>query len=210
MKYGFVTGFITLFICFFADDVLAKMDAHVDVRIGNNPATEKVIVVPKYYLTRRDDKIYTPERYHCYMKRNLKYCHTRKGRPLNGIIVNNYDGAIAYETYQNGYQNGETSIYTQDGTLISRSYYKKGVKDGEEFIYYINGNVELISRYKDGALDGRIEQYDIKGATLGKMTYKKGWFREGYCKNEPKGQPMQARIKNKKYNEIIPCGSLEN
>ncbi|MBR1600208.1 MAG: hypothetical protein IJ677_01365, partial [Alphaproteobacteria bacterium] len=127
-----------------------------------------------------------------------------------GIIVNNYDGAIAYETYQNGYQNGETSIYTQDGTLISRSYYKKGVKDGEEFIYYINGNVELISRYKDGALDGRIEQYDIKGATLGKMTYKKGWFREGYCKNEPKGQPMQARIKNKKYNEIIPCGSLEN
>ena len=209
MKYNFSVGFIALIVCLWVNNSEARMDAHIDVRIGNNPPPERIIVIPRYYIPHKNERIYTPDRYHCYMKRTLKYCHTRKGRPLNGIIVNNYDGAIAYETYQNGYQNGETSIYTQDGTLISRSYYKKGVKDGEEIIYYINGNVELISRYKDGALDGRMEQYDINGAMLGRMTYKKGWFREGYCKNEPNGTPMQDRIKNKKFNEIIPCGSME-
>ena len=132
------------------------MDAHIDVSIGNNPSPEKIVVIPRYYMPRRDERIYTPDRYHCYMKRTLKYCSTRKGRPLNGIIVNNYDGAVAYETYQNGYQSGETSIYTQSGLLISRSYYKKGVKDGEEIVYYLNGNVELIVHYKNGALDGRV------------------------------------------------------
>ena len=107
-------------------------------------------------------------------------------------------------------QNGETSIYTQDGTLISRSYYKKGVKDGEEIIYYINGNVELISRYKDGALDGRVEQYDINGTMLGKMTYKNGWFKDGYCANERSGLTMNDRYKNAKFNQMIPCQQVEN
>ena len=210
MKRSFIIGFAAIFAGMWMNNSLARMDAHIDVSIGNNPPPEKIIVVPRYYVSRHDERIYTPDRYHCYMKRTLKYCATRKGRPLNGVIVKNYDGAIAYETYQNGYQDGETSVYTQDGTLISRSYYKKGLKDGEEIIYYINGNVELITRYKNGALEGRVEQYDINGAMLGKMTYKKGWFRDGYCKNEPNGTPMQDRIKNKKYNEVIPCGSMEN
>lgn len=190
-------------------DAEAHIDAHISAHIGNAAPMEKIIVLPRYYVVKENDRIYLPDHYSCYMKKSVKYCTTRKGKALNGVIVNSYDGAVAYEGFMNGYQNGETLLYTQDGTLISRSYYKKGVKDGKEIVYYFNGNVELITRYKKGALDGKVEQYDINGALLGIMTYKKGWFQDGYCKNESKGTSMRDRIKNKKYNEIFPCGFKE-
>ena len=197
------------YICQFMNVAEAHFETHLNAHIGNTRPAEKIVVLPRYYVVRENERIYLPDHYSCYMKKSLKYCVTRKGRALNGVIVNSYDGAVAYENFVNGYQNGETLLYTQDGTLISRSYYKKGIKDGQETVYYVNGNVELITHYKKGALDGRVEQYDINGALLGKMTYKKGWFQDGYCKNEPKGTPMKDRIKNKKYNEIFPCGYQE-
>lgn len=187
--------------------VKARVEAYIGGNISYGKAQPATIIVPGAYIRQQSDRIYTPDRYHCYMKKTLKYCATRHGRPLNGIIVNGNDGGIAYETYQNGYQNGETSLYTQDGTLISRSNYKNGVKNGEEIIYFFNSRAELVMHYKDGALDGRVEQYDINGALVGKMTYKKGWFKEGFCKNEAKNTSMKERITNKRYNEIIPCGS---
>ena len=61
--------------------------------------------------------------------------------------------------------------------------------------------------YKDGALDGKLEQYDINGALVGKMNYKKGWLRDAYCKNEAKAGAAHERISSKRYNEVIPCGS---
>lgn len=185
----------------------ARFEAYINASINNMPQQKTTIIVPRGFIKHQNDKIYTPDRYNCYMKRELKYCTTRKGRPLNGIIVNSYDGGLAYENYQNGYQNGETSLYTQDGTLISRSNYRQGVKHGESTVYYYNGRVEFIIHYKDGALDGRVEQYDINGALIGKMTYKKGRFREGYCKNETKKGIMHERLSAKRYNEIIPCGT---
>lgn len=196
-----------MLVCLGSGVALAHFEAYISGSINNMPQQKKTIVVPRGYIMRQSDKIYTPDRYHCYMKRELKYCTTRKGRPLNGIIVNSYDGGLAYEMYQNGYQNGETSLYTQDGTLISRSNYKQGLKHGETTVYYYNGRIEFIIHYKNGALDGRVEQYDINGALVGKMTYKKGWFREGYCKNEAKGSLMRDRLSAKRYNEIIPCGT---
>ena len=195
-------------VCILALPSFAHFDAYISANIGNVAPERTIIVAPNAYIRHRNDHIYTPDRYNCYMRRTLKYCATRRGRPLNGVIVNSYDGGIAYETYQNGYQNGETSLYTQDGTLLSRSEYKKGVKHGEEIIYFYNGRVEFVMHYKDGALDGRLEQYDINGAMVGKMNYKKGWLRDAYCKNESKPGAAHERISSKRYNEVIPCGSV--
>lgn len=204
-KIFILTAVITLIATNFA---FAHFEAYIGGSISNTPPTRTTVIVPRGYFQRPNDRIYTPDRYHCYMRKTAKYCATRRDRPLNGVIVNSgYDGAIAYETYQNGYQNGETLLYTQDGNLISRSNYRNGVKHGEEIIYFFNSRAEFVLHYKDGALDGRVEQYDINGALVGKMNYKKGWFKDGYCKNEAKNSSMHERIKNKKYNEVIPCGS---
>ena len=164
--------------------------------------------IPYFLVERPRQKIYTPDRYSCYMRQKHKYCVDDKGRALNGQIVISSTHQVAYESYMNGYQNGETSVFSLSGVLLERTYYKKGVKHGESIIYYANGNVRLLAKYKDGALNGHVEEYDENGALLGQMTYKNGWFREGNCRNEKGGHTMHERQTKGKYNEIIPCGTV--
>ena len=170
--------------------------------------TKKVnIYIPHYKVRPRHDKIYTPDRYSCRMRRQLKYCIDSKGNALDGQIVVTNGSAVAYETYQNGYQNGETSIYSVDGNLVERVWYKKGLRNGEAVEYYLNGNVWLIKHYNDGVLHGRVEEYGINGGLIGQMNYKKGWFKSGYCANEKSGKTMYERTQKEEYNKIIPCSA---
>lgn len=157
-------------------------------------------------IRKSNDRIYMPSQYSCYMRQTRKFCQNRHGKGINGRIVSTYDDRVAYETYFDGYQSGTTTVFNQQGILLQRIEYKKGVRDGEAVSYYANGNVEVIAHYKDGALNGRLEQYDINGALVGRMTYKKGWFREGYCKNEASDHSMEERL-HADYNEVIPCGT---
>ncbi len=177
----------------------------------NEPITKltepKKIYLP-YKITIPSNRIYMPDQYSCYMRRTRKFCQNRHGKGINGRIVSTYDDRVAYETYVDGYQTGVTNVFNQQGTLLHRIEYQKGVRDGEAVSYYANGNVEVVAHYKDGALNGRLEQYDINGALVGKMTYKKGWFKEGYCKNEADNSSMEERL-HSGYNEVIPCGTEE-
>lgn len=175
-----------------------------------NSATPKLrlpvkFVVP-HKIVKDSERIYTPDKYFCTMRRTVKYCQDKHGNPLTGKIVNTYNQTVAYETYRSGYQSGVTTIFDESGTLLQKVEYKKGVRHGEAISYYVNGNVEFVAHYDDGALDGRLEQYDINGSLLGKMTYKKGWFKEGYCKNEAEKHSMEERLHHSAYNEVIPCG----
>ena len=193
---------LLIFCCY-----LNAAEAYINKPITKLTEPKATIIVPRGFIKRNKEKIYTPDRYHCYMKKTLKYCTDNHGRAINGYIVNSYGGDLAYEAYQNGYQSGITSVYGTDGTLLRRSEYKKGLKNGEEIVYYFNGNVEFIKHYKDGALNGRIEQYDINGVLIGKFNYKDGWLRDGYCKNEAKDHSMEERLKEKEYNQLLPCGN---
>ena len=191
---------ILLFICLLNFASLANAGMYIQ------PGTP--VVFPKHIYHRRNSEIYTPNRYKCSMLNTKKFCTDRRGNPLNGRIVTINGNTVSYENYRNGYQNGITSTFSADGTLLAHSEYKKGIKNGEEITYFYNGNAEYILHYEDGALHGRVEQYDINGALLGQMNYKKGWFKDGYCKNERSKHSMHERLKESQYNEIIPCGGI--
>lgn len=165
--------------------------------------------MPYVYVKNTKGKFYTPDRYTCRMRNEKKYCVNRRGRAIDGQIVTTDENTVAYETYNDGYQSGETLIYTLDGTLLQRAEYKKGVKNGEEITYYVNGNVFIISHYKNGALNGTVSEYDINGHKVGGFDYKNGWFKGGYCKNERHNFSMKERLAQTQYNEIIPCQSEE-
>jgi len=194
-------------LCFYLGSS-SQVHAYITKPISQIKQPPVEIVVPRGFISHRhdNDKIYMPDKYHCYIKKTLRYCTTNHGRPINGYIVRAYDNEYAYEFYQNGYQNGTTSVYSSDGNLLRRSEYKKGLKNGVETVYFFNGNTHFIMHYSDGLLDGRIEQYDISGVLLGKFNYKKGRLRDGYCNNEAKGHSMQERLQEKEYNKFIPCG----
>lgn len=184
---------------------LFAFEAHAYINEPITKLTEPKRIHLPYKITVPSNKIYTPDQYFCYMRQTRKFCQNRHGRGINGRIVSTYDDRVAYETYVDGYQTGVTSVFNMQGLLLQRIEYKKGVRDGEAVSYYANGNVEVVAHYKDGALNGRLEQYDINGALVGKMTYKKGWFKEGYCKNEADNSSMEERL-HSGYNEVIPCG----
>lgn len=202
MRYKFVL--ISLIFLLLSFPVAARWD---EPRHGIRTVD---IYIPYFKVAANRGKVYMPNRYHCSIRRNLKYCVDLKGRALTGQIVVTDGKLVAYETYQNGYQNGETSIFTTDGNLAEQAWYKKGLRDGEAKEYYLNGNVWLIKHYDSGMLHGRVEEYDVNGVLVGKMTYKKGWFKDGYCANEKGGQTMHERFKNSKYNQIIPCNGSDS
>ena len=181
-------------------------------RLKMTRQTEKTynIYIPHFKVLPRHNRIYTPDRYSCSLRRNLNYCVDFKGKALNGQIIITDGNSVAYETFKNGYQHGETLIYTLDGTLAERTTYVKGLLNGPATEYYLNGNVWLTKNYKDGTLHGRVEEYDINGGLIGKMTYKKGWFKDGYCANENSGKTMFERFNERKYNKIVPCSSNQN
>ena len=189
---------------------VAGVTIEADVRPPAVPSASHFVPPPPPMpiVVKPRNKIWTPDRYNCYMRQTKKYCVDYKGRPLSGRIVVTDSESASYETYLNGYRNGETSVYSLSGVLLERTMYKKGVKNGESIRYFVNGNVHWLAKYKDGALNGRLEEYDVDGALLGRMNYKKGWFKDGFCRNEKNGHSMQERLKGQ-YNQIIPCGEAE-
>lgn len=184
-------------------------NAYINGPIKGLAKPSVTIVMPHGWKARYQERIYTPDRYHCYIKNTRKYCADRRGNGINGRIVTADEASVAYENYQNGYQSGITSVFDNFGVMLRQSDYKRGVKHGEEIVYFTNGNVKFKKHYKDGALDGRVEQYDINGALLGKMNYKNGYLRDGYCKNESANMSMKERLKKEHYNEVLPCGSVK-
>lgn len=168
--------------------------------------------IPRFMVEpyRQNNGIYAPDRYTCGMRKNLPYCQTRGGRPLSGTIVVPYGDNLAYENYSGGYQSGITAIYTPSGILLERAMYRKGLRHGEAVRYFYNGNTQMILHYSNGMLNGRIEEYDISGVKIGQMTYRKGWFKEGWCIDDQSGYTMHDRLRNTGFNRLIPCAAVED
>lgn len=196
---------LSIYIAVFGILLSFPVLAQVHIKPHHHEAGKVNVFAPHYRIVPDRSKIYTPDRYSCTMRRNLRYCVNRKGRAINGQIVTTDGQTVTYATYLNGYQSGETSVYSNDGNLIERAIFKKGLRDGEAIEYYINGNVWLIKHYDKGLLNGKVDEYDISGVLIGQMTYKKGWLKDAYCANEKPGYTMSERVKNTKFNQIIPC-----
>ncbi|MBQ9271776.1 MAG: hypothetical protein IJ218_05900 [Alphaproteobacteria bacterium] len=152
-----------------------------------------------------ENNIYSNNAYTCRSIKELKYCTDYRGKALDGRIVQNYGENVAYEHYKNGYQNGETSVFSADGTLVRKTNYKKSRKHGQEKVYYANGKVEYTANYKQGALEGTVLQYNMNGKQIGRMTYHNGRVQSRFCRYKTQDADLLAQIKQKNYNELILC-----
>ena len=150
--------------------------------------------------------IYSPKAYGCKtLKNDIRYCTDSIGKALTGRIVQDYTETIAYENYKNGYLEGETYIYTPNGTLLQVTNYSRGLKNGKETVYFGNGKVHYVAHYSKGLLNGDIKQYDISGNLLGEMRYRNGRYNYRYCRNDTQNDFMRERIKANEKNELILC-----
>ena len=176
------------------------------------PVADRVVVTNPVTVVRPvvyDNNIYAQGAYSCSERSGVKYCRDYRGRKLDGRIVQNYGNTVAYENYRNGYQHGETTVFSQEGLLLRKTNYKKGLKDGKEYVYYSNSSVtgkpEYVAEYKKGALHGKVEQYNRYGKRSGQMTYHKGYLQTRRCTGVVEDPIVLARIREKNYNELILC-----
>jgi len=69
---------------------------------------------------------------------------------------------------------GDSFVYDEKGSLISKFYYEKGALQKEAIYYYSNTQIKRIVPYIDDEITGEVLQYTKEGEILLKTTYKNG------------------------------------
>lgn len=84
-------------------------------------------------------------------------------------------------SFNNGYLNGEYSVYNPNQSFISRETFLNGIKVGKFYYYYETGELEVMGSFKnDSILDGVVEGYYKSGRKYYTNIYKDG-ERHGKC-----------------------------
>ena len=65
--------------------------------------------------------------------------------------------------YHDGKQDGEWTLWYDNGQKASIDHYKDGVQDGEHTGWYTNGKISAMGQYKDGKRDGVWKRWDRAG-----------------------------------------------
>ena len=94
----------------------------------------------------------------------------------NGTYIEFYDnGNKKIEiNIVDGYKDGETFLYFQDGTLNEIRAYKKGKMDGTWTTYSNEGKKTAIANYTDNKKDGAWTIWDENGTKRYEMEYTNG------------------------------------
>lgn len=106
---------------------------------------------------------------------------TYRGNPLNGEITQDFPGTEARRvtTYRDGYEDGPTRTWAENGTLIEERYYKKGIKVGIHRGWFDTGADKFYAefdeqgRYKNESwtwhINGQVyeyKKYDAEGNVI--------------------------------------------
>jgi antitoxin component YwqK of YwqJK toxin-antitoxin module len=74
--------------------------------------------------------------------------------------------------YHDGKQNGEWTMWYDNGQKESIDHYKDGVQDGEHIGWYTNGKIAATGQYKNGKREGVWKRWDPQGFKNWEETYK--------------------------------------
>ena len=152
------------------------------------------------YSAAAKEKILTADDINC--SADGSYCENAAGRPLTGK-VSRYNGENeVLQNYKTGLRSGLTTVWNNEGKVVSKTYYKYGQKNGIERFYYDNRTIKSAVEYKDGKLHGRVDYYTEKGKLKGRLTYKDGALEKGYCLVNGKKQ----NVSDIGAADLISCG----
>ena len=140
------------------------------------------------------------------------YCVDKDKQPLNGKIYDTWPNG-EYKTiinYKEGYADGLSTYFNNEGKLMERAYYKMGVKHGMDKVYYDNRTIKIFANYKNGLLDGWQNFFTPQGRQRCKVYYKNGKLTEGYCisyahKHRRKKSLTFEQIETVELNQLFNC-----
>jgi hypothetical protein len=83
------------------------------------------------------------------------------------------NGALMMQgQYRDGKQNGEWTLWYDNGQKASIDHYQDGVQDGDHIGWYTNGKISAMGRYKNGKREGVWKRWDPQGFRNWEETYK--------------------------------------
>jgi hypothetical protein len=102
---------------------------------------------------------------------------TIQGKPLKDgplIVYNTGGGKMVEGSYRAGIQEGEWTLWYENGARASIDHYRNGVQDGVHTSWYANGQKALEGEYRNGRREGVWVQWDPSGLTSHRTTYRDG------------------------------------
>jgi hypothetical protein len=91
------------------------------------------------------------------------------------FIAYNPDGSKMLEgTYHNGEQEGEWTIWYENGQRASIDHYTNGTQNGLHTSWYANGTMALTGVYRDGKREGVWTSWDPSGLKRHNQVYDQG------------------------------------
>jgi len=99
------------------------------------------------------------------------------GKPVKDgpFIVYAAGGSKMIEgTYRSGRQDGEWTLWYENGTHASIDHYLNGLQSGLHTSWYANGQKALEGEYQHGKREGVWTQWDPSGLTSRKLVYRGG------------------------------------
>jgi hypothetical protein len=97
------------------------------------------------------------------------------GQPVKDGPYNLYrsgGGPMLQGSYHDGKQDGEWTMWYDNGQKGSIDHYKDGVQDGEHIGWYTNGKISAQGMYKDGKREGTWKRWDAQGFKNWEEVYK--------------------------------------
>jgi len=110
------------------------------------------------------------------------------GKPI-GTILEFYKSGVLKGKFSviDGFREGTTSYFWENGKIMSLRNFKKGKLDGLYVDYFQDGNIQTQSNWKEGTLEGLVLQYYLNGQLLRKGNFKED-VRDGrWSKYNPDG-----------------------
>jgi hypothetical protein len=81
-------------------------------------------------------------------------------------------GLMMKGQYVDGKQDGEWTMWYDNGQKASTDHYKSGLQDGEHIGWYTNGKISAMGKYKDGKREGVWKRWDPQGFRNWEEVYK--------------------------------------
>jgi len=96
------------------------------------------------------------------------------GKPVkDGIFVAYGPGGsrMIQGTYRDGRQEGEWTMWYENGRRASVDHYRNGVQEGTHTSWYANGVMSITGEYRDGKREGIWTTWDPSGLISRKQVY---------------------------------------
>lgn len=150
-----------------------------EVEIITNPKNGKLLLKYEYYLDDSGQKIKDGEYFKWSDNGDLEEEAYFEDNQFQGIRkLYFYDRSFIVWNYDNGLKSGESTVHSNDGSIIRLFQYKDDLLEGKQIFYRSKDKPQLLAYYEKGISQGKWEYFNGNGKMIGTLNFENGICQE--------------------------------